>query len=230
MPAHAAAGVGASSAAELLASALALSGLTLHELSQRLEVALPCEPARAKGYIGRLVERALGVAGAPNACATDFPELGVELKTLPVDAWGRPRESTFVCHVDLSRIADIPWEQSRAHEKLAHVLFVPIESSRALAFGARRLGRSFLWTPSPEQGAALRADYDEIAGRIGIGEIEAINGRVGRILQLRPKAPNALARTRANDADGGAQTTYPRAFYLRAAFTATLLRAALAVG
>ncbi|HEX2675503.1 MAG TPA: DNA mismatch repair endonuclease MutH [Polyangiales bacterium] len=209
----------------LLRRARGLSGLTLRELAERLGAEPPSDARREKGYIGRLVERALGAAGSG---AIDFPALGIELKTLPVDALGRPKESTFVCHADLRRLADLDWERSRVCEKLAHVLFVPIESRSGIAFGARRVGAAFLWRPSEEQRALLRADYEEIAGRVGLGEIETLDGRVGRVMQTRPKAANARARARAADANGASQVTFPRAFYLRASFTRQLLAEAFA--
>jgi DNA mismatch repair protein MutH len=179
-----------------------------------------------------LIEQALGVANTGlelKSQVTDFPELGIELKTLPVDVHGRPRESTFVCHVDLKVIADCEWKQSRACEKLAHVLFVPIESDRNVSFAERRIGAAFLWMPSDEEHALLRADYDEIAGRVGIGDIESLTGHVGRVLQVRPKAPNARTRTRAADGDGASQATFPRAFYLRPSFTEQILARALGI-
>jgi DNA mismatch repair protein MutH len=211
--------------ARLLAQARALSGLTLAELSQRLQLSLPAEPRRAKGFVGRLLERALCVT-SDSAAAQDFPELGVELKTLPVDAAGRPRESTFVCHVDLARIADCEWEQSRVKHKLSRVLFVPIESGAELLFAQRRVGSAWLWSASLEEERVLRQDYDEIVGRIAAGDIDQLSAHVGQALQLRPKAANATVRTRSSDAEGGLSRAHPRAFYLRATFTAEVLRRA----
>jgi DNA mismatch repair protein MutH len=228
MPASAADGCQSEAVSLLLGRARSLAGLTLEELARAQGMSLPSDPKREKGYVGRLVERALGVT-APASNVTDFPALGIELKTLPVDERGRPRESTFVCHVDLRRIADCAWESSRVCEKLARVLFVPVESRRSLRFAERRIGRAFLWTPSGAQLAALRGDYDEIVGRIGLGELDGLTGRVGCVLQVRPKAANARARARAADADGGSHDTFPRAFYLRASFTAALVADALEI-
>ena len=62
-------------------------------------------PLRAKGLAGTLIERALG-ASAGSTAEPDFPALGIELKTIPIDAAGRICESTFVCTIALGRIAD----------------------------------------------------------------------------------------------------------------------------
>jgi DNA mismatch repair protein MutH len=211
---------------ELLRAARRLAGRTLAELARELACELPAEPLRNKGFVGRVVERSLGLATSPLSAA-DFAELGVELKTLPVSASFRPRESTFVCYVALSGLGETPWEASRVAHKLSRVLFVPVESEPHLALAQRRIGSAFLWSPSPEQAALLQADYAEIAGRAAAGELERLDARVGRVLQLRPKAAHGGVRVRVSDGEGVPSLAQPRAFYLRAGFTAEVLRAAL---
>jgi DNA mismatch repair protein MutH len=178
---------------------------------------------RAKGLVGGLLERALG-ATAGSASAPDFPALRVELKTIPLDSAGRPRESTFVCSARLRDLADTPWEDSPVHAKLARVLFVPIEAGTALALGARRIGAARLWSPTPAQHAALRADWEELAGLIGRGDVEQLTAHLGHHLQIRPKAANSRVRGRARDEHGAPLRTLPRGFYLRASFTATIFK------
>lgn len=48
-----------------------------------------------------LLELYLG-AMAGSKPEQDFPELGIELKTIPVDAAGKPLETTFVCVAPLT--------------------------------------------------------------------------------------------------------------------------------
>ncbi len=208
---------------ELLERARSLAGHNLRGLAARQGMPLPSEPRRAKGYIGQLVERALGANGTSRD-VSDFPALGIELKTVPVDVHGQPRESTFVCVLDLARVAELEWERSRVKQKLERVLFVPIESGPSLVFGERRIGVPLLWSPTQEQSRVLRADYEEIAGRIASGDTEGIRGTVGQALQLRPKAAHARVRTRVLDADGAPTSSLPRGFYLRARFTHEVLR------
>jgi DNA mismatch repair protein MutH len=57
-----------------------------------------------------------------------------------------------------------------------------------------------------------------------LGEVERISAHYGTYLQIRPKAANARARTACVGTDGLAIETLPRGFYLRAMFTAGLLR------
>lgn len=192
------------------------------ELATELEVSLPPSPKRAKGFIGQLVERALG-AEAGSRAEPDFPELGVELKTLPVDARGRVRESTYVCSAPFGEADACEWASSRVRAKLARVLFVVVEADPRIPPGRRRLGAAFLWSPSPDEEAALRADWEELMGRLGAGEVERVDARHGRLLQLRPKAADASVRARAFDTEGAPIRAAPRGFYLRARFTQELL-------
>ena len=207
---------------ELMDRAQQLAGMTLLDLARQTGQPLPAHPRRAKGWIGQTVERALGATGACRA-VPDFPALCIELKTLPVDRRGRPRESTFVCTVDLTEIGDIEWESSRVRRKLARVLWVPVESEQALDFAARHLGHPLLWSPSPQEEAGLRSDWEELAGRIGRGELETVTGHMGRCLQVRPKAMNSSARRRSFDQQGAPSLAMPRGFYLRATFTHRIL-------
>jgi DNA mismatch repair protein MutH len=214
------------SESELLRAARGFAGWTIAELARALPCGLPVGPMRDKGFVGRIVERSLGLVASPLPAA-DFAELGIELKTLPVTRGSQPRESTFVCYVALSRLAETSWDDSRVASKLARVLFVPIESEPLLELAQRRIGRAFLWTASAEQAAVLQADYAEIAGRVAAGHLETLDARVGRALQLRPKGSHGGMRVRVTDGEGTPALAQPRAFYLRASFTASLLRQSL---
>jgi DNA mismatch repair protein MutH len=215
--------------AALLRRAQALAGMTLGELAERHGRAAPEDLRRAKGFVGELVERALGAVQGPRP-GPDFVELGVELKTLPVDARGRPVESTFVCTLPLRTVGDLEWADSPVRKKLRRVLFVPVEGERTRRVPERRVGTPLLWSPSPEDEAALKFDWDELSGRVGRGDVETITAHLGRYLQVRPKAKDSHALGRAFDADGAGFATLPRGFYLRALFTARIVREHYALG
>lgn len=209
--------------AELLARAEHLAGSTLAEVARLVGKTVPLEMKRAKGWAGTLVERALG-ATASSRGAPDFEHLGIELKTLPIDARGTPCESTFVCTVRLADIGDVEWERSRVRQKLARVLWFPVQGERHLALGERRLGTPFIWSPTPNDEALLRFDWEELNGVIALGDYDRITGKIGKFLQVRPKAENSRARTPTLQPDGSIIRTLPRGFYLRKSFTARILR------
>jgi DNA mismatch repair protein MutH len=206
----------------LLVRANALTGRTLGELAQSLGVALPAEPRRAKGFIGQLVEQALGATAGSRGVA-DFEHLGIELKTIPLGPDGTPRESTFVTTLDLSSAEARAFATSRLRAKLTCVLFVPVDAARGLPLAERRLGVPVLWQPTREEEALLREDFE---GLVEL-HLEDLGHRAtahqGQVLQLRPKGATARALQWSADADGVPIRTSPRAFYLRARFTAQLL-------
>lgn len=195
--------------------------MTLAQLAARRGFAVPPDQQRHKGWTGTLIESALGAVSGSQP-QPDFPALGVELKTLPVGRGGRPRESTYVCVAPVDGRPQ-SWATSLVRRKLTCVLWVPVEGAAAIPLGERRIGTAFLWRPTEAEESQLCADWAEIMEAITIGELDRISARHGKWLQLRPKAADARARTRAPGADGMPGQTLPRGFYLRSAFTARIL-------
>lgn len=200
---------------ELVLRARALSGRRVGELADALAIALPTEPRRAKGFVGQLVELALG-ADVDAGERPDFVKLGIELKTLPIGRNGRPAESTFCCSVDLGAAESARWEGSRLRRRLARVLFVPVESAKLGALPDRRFFSPILWSPSEDEKKTLRDDWQLLMGRLGAGL--PVSAHLGEALQLRPKARDARVQVRVR---GDARR--PVAFYLRAGFTSVIL-------
>lgn len=208
--------------AHLLRRARALVGLTAGQLADRLGQRLPTDTVRAKGRVGELAELALG-ATAGNLDQPDFPGLGIELKTIPVDAAGRVRESTYVCRINLEQVEREEWETSRVRRKLRRVLWLPVEAAGQGPPAGRRLGYPLLWSPDPQQEALIRGDWMDLLGRIAVGGIEEITAHMGQVLQIRPKAANASVQVEVPGAEGELLLTVPRGFYLRARFTEAVL-------
>jgi len=207
---------------ELMTRAHDLAGRRLGEVAAALGRPVPGDLRRDKGWVGQLLEAALG-AGAGAQAEPDFPHLGVELKTLPVDARGRPRESTYVCTVPLGAEAHLPWSRSWVRRKLACVLWLPVEAMPEVPVGERRVGTPLLWRPAPEEETALKHDYEELMELVCRGELERIDARRGRWLQIRPKAAHGRVLTGAVGTRGETVATLPRGFYLRSGFTSGLL-------
>lgn len=210
------------SEADLLTNAEGIAGLTLGELAAKLGLAVPASLQAAKGWVGQLIEQSLG-ATAASLPEPDFQHIGVELKTLPINHHGQPQESTYVCTVPLLDNTGLQWETSWVRRKLQRVLWVPVEADAALPVAARRIGMALLWTPSPQQEAVLKQDWEELMDLIVTGQLAQISARHGTWLQIRPKAANARALCTTFDDQGVPAETLPRGFYLRPAFTRTLL-------
>ncbi len=211
------------SVSELLARAERLAGEPIARVAAGLGVAVPPNLRQHKGWVGNLVERALG-ASAGSLPVPDFEALGIELKTLPIDARGKPYESTFVCTITLDELLEVEWPNSRVCHKLSRVLWFPLDGDSQRVLGERRFGSPFLWSPAEEDLNALRFDWEELTGLVARLGVDAVTAHVGEHLQIRPKARNAAARRRSLDADGAASDTLPRGFYLRPRFTGRIVR------
>ena len=200
-----------------------LAGLTLGELAASMNIRVPPNFKREKGWTGQLLEMCLG-AEAGSKAEQDFPQLGVELKTIPIDSNGKPLETTYVCYAPLTNIAGVEWQQSNVKNKLHKVLWVPIDGRREIPPAQRVVATPFLWSPSIEQEEQLRRDWEELMDMIALGQIESITARHGQYMQLRPKAANGKALTDAIGKNGQLTQTRPRGFYLRKEFTKQILQ------
>lgn len=210
---------------ELMQRCHALAGFTLGQLAHQTSISVPADLKREKGWTGQLIELALGASSGSKA-EPDFPELGIELKTLPISRQGKPLESTYVCVAPLTGITQQRWQQSWVCRKLSHVLWLPILAERDIPVADRVIGRGFLWQPNPHQLQLLQQDWEELMELITLGGIDKICGAHGHALQLRPKAANSKALTSAIGAHGEPIQTLPRGFYLKSSFTQELLQQA----
>ena len=213
---------------QLLSQAQSIAGLTFGELADELHIPVPPDLKRDKGWVGMLLERALG-ATAGSKAEQDFSHLGVELKTLPINAEGYPLETTFVSLAPLVQNSGVKWENSHVRHKLSCVLWMPIEGSRHIPLRERHIGTPILWKPTAEQERQLKQDWEELMDLIVLGKLEKITARIGEVMQLRPKGANSKAITKGIGKNGEIIETLPLGFYLRKEFTAQILKAFLDV-
>ena len=206
---------------ELLERADQLAGRTLGEIARAIDEEVPPSLRRDKGWVGRLLEKCLG-ADAGNRAAPDFVELDVELKSLPVDATGKPLETTYVTTVELTDFDGLEFENSTLAHKLRRVLWTPIHAEPDLPH--RMVGTSVLWSPDDHELEQIRRDWEWHIRTIRDGYVDNIEGSDGEVLQIRPKAANSDAKTWGLDPYGEAIMTMPRGFYLRPVFTEYLLQ------
>ena len=208
--------------AELITRAKSLTGKSLAQIAGQLDQLVPEDLGRNKGWAGELIEQYLG-ATASNLPIPDFCDLGIELKTIPINKNGKAAESTYVCTVSVNDNIGLNWDSSTVKLKLGRVLWVPIEAVPGLQLAERRIGKAFLWSPDPQQQKDLETDWQELMDMLKMGEISKIDSSYGKILQIRPKAANASVLTQATTESGEITRTLPRGFYLRPQFTNTLL-------
>lgn len=208
---------------ELLTRARSLAGLTFSQLAIKYNQTIPKDTRHAKGWIGQLLETALG-ATASSLAEPDFQLLGIELKTLPLTAAGKPKESTYVCTVPLTNLHEQNWESTWLRNKLHRVLWLPIEADKNIPLTERQIGSAILWSPTISETEQLRQDWEELMELVCLGKLDQISSHMGHVLQIRPKGANAKSLTTTLDEEGNTIQTLPRGFYLRPEFTLRILQ------
>ena len=199
-----------------------IAGMTLGEIASDFAFKTPENLLREKGWTGQLIEYALG-ASAASRPEPDFPNLGIELKTLPISYSGKPLETTYVSITPLKDLHGLTWQNSVVKKKLNHVLWLPILAERDIAPTNRVIGNGFLWQPNAHQAKQLQQDWEELTEMIALGQVEKVNGHFGQVLQIRPKAANSQALTQAIGPEGKEIMTLPRGYYLKTHFTQQIL-------
>ncbi len=210
------------SRSELLDRATSIAGLTIQQLANKMDVSIPESTTHAKGWFGNLLELSLG-ANAASAPEPDFVNLGIELKSIPIDDNDKPKESTYICVTQLDPVALSSWELSLVKCKLTEVLWIPFEANKNTPVPLRRIGSAVLWRPSTEEEKQLHDDWQELCDMIVLGEIDKISSSMGKYLQIRPKAAHSKSLTKDKNQAGANKLTLPRGFYLRPSFTQTII-------
>ncbi|WP_028387677.1 DNA mismatch repair endonuclease MutH [Legionella fairfieldensis] len=207
---------------ELIRRCQHIEGMSFSQLAASLDLKMPAEPQKRKGWAGLAMELALGTTAGTKQLP-DFIHLGIELKTLPLNAKGNPSESTFVTSIPLLTIHQQRWLTSQCYSKLKRVLWLPVEGDKTIPFEHRRIGRGFLWSPDKQEEAILANDWQELVAMMSTGRLDEVNASMGQYLQVRPKAANGRSLCYGFDNDGNKILTLPRGFYLRSSFTGQLL-------
>lgn len=209
---------------ELWQRAQAIAGKNLGELVKFSNQSIPKSLTQAKGFVGQLIERHLG-ANSGNKPEPDFQKLGIELKTIPLNANGSPKESTYICTAPFSNGLGLEtWLTSRVRKKLSRVLWFPIEADPTINLSERRLGSPILWSPNAETEQILQEDWEELTSMIQFGEIENLSARLGTYLQIRPKAAHSRILSKTVDHHGVEVLLNPKGFYLRVNLTQKILQ------
>ncbi len=198
-----------------------MAGKNIGYLAEELGIIVPKDLMQAKGWIGQLVEAYLG-ASASSKAMPDFPDLGIELKTIPVNSQHKPFESTYVCTVQ-SNETMLRWRDSWVYHKLKHVLWVPCLASPELAITDRVVNMPILWQMDTETEDILRTDWEELMDMLQLGYAKSLTAKYGTYLHIRPKAANSKVLIDYVDAEGNNTKIVPKGFYLRSSFTREIL-------
>ena len=215
---------------EILAQAKRYQGKTINEVSGELGTSIPEDHVHTKGKVGNLFEVLPG-SDAKSHSSPDFEKIGLELKVVPINEKGKPWETTAITSIDYMEIPSQKWEDSRAYRKTRHILFVPIiQMSKKASIGERRVGKPFLWRPSPQVDSQLKKDWESAAYLIREGRAHELTGRMGLYMQPRTKGRNSTDLVEAPGIDNQIVRVKRRAFYFRVSFTRRIIEENLEAG
>ena len=209
---------------ELKKKLQSIFGLSIKDLAQKTNTPLPYSLKTNKGYIGNLIEKYLGVLSQlKNAQSPDFPKLGIELKTIPIDYNKKVLETTFVSYSRLKDLQGISWRNSFVYKKINHILWIPILVNKNQGFQERKIGQGFFHRLNQKEEQNLQKDWEEITENILLGRHDLLNSRLGEYLQIRPKSLNNKAKTKTTNQDGDLEYLAPKGFYLKKNFTQKII-------
>ena len=175
---------------ELLQRAASLQGKNLQYLATALGITLSTKLLQDKGLVGQMLERYLG-ANAGNQARPDFPALGIELKSISMNRYGKPATGIFISNIP-AQLRVLPlWQECSVYQKLCRVLWIPVEAKQAgKAFATLRLGTPVLWSPSSVVMTALQRDWEELMRQICLGSWDMSNKQQGEHLYIRTHTRN----------------------------------------
>ena len=113
-----------------------LAGQTISDIAENVGASLPKDFKNAKGWFGQLIEQFLG-ANSGNLAQPDFYDLGIELKTLPINNEGFPQESTYLCTAPIPHKVQT-WSESIVYKKIRRILWVPYQADRSIPIPHRQ--------------------------------------------------------------------------------------------
>lgn len=206
---------------KLISYAMSIYGYTIYDLARKFNFVIP-KNIENKGYIGQIIEKIFGVYVA-NQAVSDFYNLGIELKTIPINKERKSLESTFICATSFIGINGVIWETSYLYYKLKRILWIPIKINNAKSLKEYIIDLPFLWSPNFKEEKIIKQDWEDIMYFITFGKIEKLNSKYGEILQVKKKSNNKSSLTQGIGEYGQKIFISPRSFYLRKNFTNKLI-------
>lgn len=143
------------------------------------------ESQNQKGYHRQLAERMLSAGGSSTA---QLKELGIELKTIRVNAKGRPKEHMSFPGFKFMDIINEEWESSNFFHKIeSKFLLVVFQTS---ADGGEKLKRASYWNmPYQDRVEAMKV-WEETKKRVLDDATNLPKPAESRVAHVRPKGRN----------------------------------------
>jgi DNA mismatch repair protein MutH len=208
---------------EALDQSRSLTGHTAGEVATAVGLDSFNESPSAKGKtgVGALVERYMGKA-ADSLKEPDLPEIGVEVKSLPMKRRGKGwtvKEPTSITMIDYFVVAREDWEGAYVRRKLDSVLWFPYEHN-SVDKRLAKFRRPFLWHPEESDLPVMEADYRVVKSEVLRGRAHELSESLSKVLGARRKGEKGSMRPQ----PFSQEMARSRAWALKAAYTRPILQ------
>lgn len=186
----------------------------------------PKGPASNKSFAGDVVQAALGEA-RNSSKKRDLQNFGLEIKTIPLDLERRVIWNTKICGLNYEEVATREWEASHVYHKLRTTLFVPVVKRTPAEWESWYMWGSFIWLPTEDDEAILKADYDAVRALVKGKKFDAITSKRQPKGPCKVLIPNTGGQNsedvQAFEMDGETTESKRRAWFLHKEFTQRLI-------
>jgi DNA mismatch repair protein MutH len=159
-------------------------GLTITELSKKLDCF-----RTSPGQNGFFRQLAVKILSRSDQTIPELEKAGIEMKTIRLNARGRPREAMSFPGFKYLEIVDQEWEESSFFEKLeSRFLFVVFQEDES---GVERLQRVTYWNMPYQDRLEAQRVWEDTKRRVQIDASDLPRTRESRVAHVRPKAANA---------------------------------------
>lgn len=158
-------------------------GRTIHDIAAAIGVK-PSE--KAKNRATSIIRKAMGIG--PRSLPTDLMALGVEFKTIPLGPNAEPHESMSFPAFDHRELTGEEWEDSDLLSRIQDMVLIPLyREKRKSELLNQRLCRPFHWSPSREELAGIRAEWETYRDRVAAGRADDMPHQAEtRFIHVRP--------------------------------------------
>ena len=201
-------------------------GKTIGQIKDEMSIA---RSKMVKGASGLIVENLLGIPNN-NRDGADIPEIGCEIKTLPLqknrDGAIKAKEPTAIQMINYVEVAKETWETAKLRGKIDltfWVVYLAKKDGKALNQNDYVIVDYFLDHPDDVQNSVFKKDWEEIQEYIKTGRADLLSCSMGEYLEPKTKGKNNQDKTDAPDGKGGTIKARRRAFYYKKKYTNTAI-------
>ena len=178
-----------------------------------------------KGASGLIIETLLGIKNN-NTADADIPEIGCEIKILPIQRNRngdiKVKEPTQIQSINYFEVANEKWETAKIRKKITltfWIVYLAKENSKSLDQEDYKIIDYFVDYPNEDKVLVFKKDWENIQSYIIKGLGDKLSCSMGEYIEPKTKGANKLDVTNAPDGNGGILKARRRAFYFKKKYT-----------